>query len=179
MTVSDLQKIINSWENLMLTIDYISEHPEHIDMLMAIAMNDTVKDSWRASWIVSKIYEKNPGQLEGYIGQIIDFLQKTDNASKKREFLKLISYYPVPKEKIALMLEYGIRHFTSACEPIAVRVHAMQILFNISESEPELKPELIQLIEQEMEYHPSAGIKSRGNKLLRKLYQQTNGKSTN
>ena len=57
----------------------------------------------------------------------------------------------------------------------------MQILFNISEREPELKHELIQLIEHEIEYHSSAGIKSRGSKLLRKLYRQqgTDYKSVN
>ncbi|HBL76160.1 MAG TPA: hypothetical protein DD458_13120 [Prolixibacteraceae bacterium] len=148
---------------------------------MNISMDDKLEGSWRASWLISKIHETYPDQLEPWLDQIIDFLQKTTDSSKKREFLKLISYYPVPEEKTALMLDYCIRHFTSASEPVAVRVHAMQILFNISEREPELKHELIQLIEHEIEYHSSAGIKSRGSKLLRKLYRQqgTDYKSVN
>ena len=40
------------------------------------------------------------------------------------------------------------------------------------EIEPEFKQELIQLIEHEMEFHSTAGIKSRGKKLLKKLYAQ-------
>jgi hypothetical protein len=46
----------------------------------------------------------------------------------------------------------------------------MQILFNIAQKEPDFSGELIELIEHEMEYHGSAGIASRGGKLLKKLY---------
>ena len=173
MTEDDLRKIIDSWDHLLLAFGYISEHPEYIVLLMNIAMDDGLKGSWRASWMISKMYETYPELLVPYLGQVIDFLQKTTDSSKKREFLKLVSYYSVPEEKEALMLGYCIHHFTSASEPVAVRVHAMQILFNISEREPDLKNELIQLIEHEMEYHSSAGIQSRGSKLLRKLYRQT------
>jgi len=48
----------------------------------------------------------------------------------------------------------------------------MQILYNISEKEPELKPELIDVIENEMELHPTPGILSRGKKILKKLHEQ-------
>jgi hypothetical protein len=49
----------------------------------------------------------------------------------------------------------------------------MQVLYGISENEPDFKPELIQIIEQEMEYRPTPGIISRGSKLLKKLRKQT------
>jgi hypothetical protein len=48
----------------------------------------------------------------------------------------------------------------------------MQILFNISETEVGLKPEVLAIIELEMENHPSAGIVSRGRKLTKKLIKQ-------
>ena len=64
--------------------------------------------------------------------------------------------------------------FTSAKEPIANRVHAMQILYNISDEEPELKPELLEIIQHEIEYHPTPGIRSRGTKLAKKLQKQIN-----
>jgi hypothetical protein len=48
----------------------------------------------------------------------------------------------------------------------------MQILYNISEKEPELKHEILAVIEDEMENHSSAGIISRGRKLAGKLKGQ-------
>lgn len=173
MTETDLREMIGSWDNLSLVLDHIVGHPEYFDVLMAVALDDQLENSWRVSWMISKIYEKHPSLPEPYLVPIIDFLQRTNNSSKKREFLKLVSYYEVPEDQTALMLDYCIRQFTDAGEPVAVRVHAMQILFNISEREPELKHELIELIGHEMEYHPSAGIRSRGSKLLKKLYRQT------
>ncbi|MDX9883165.1 MAG: hypothetical protein RBS73_13965 [Prolixibacteraceae bacterium] len=173
VTENDLREIIGLWENLAPVTAYLIEHPEYLDVLLAVSMDDRLEGSWRASWMISKVHEKYPGKLARYIPDVIDFLQTTNDSSKKREFLKLVSCYPLPKEKATLMLDYCIRHFTSAVEPVAVRVHAMQILFNISEDEPELKHELIELIKHEMECHSSAGIRSRGKKLLQKLYRQT------
>jgi hypothetical protein len=72
---------------------------------------------------------------------------------------------------MALLLNYCLEVFTNAAEPVAIRVHAMQILFNIAQKEPDFSGELIELIENEIELHGSAGLASRGRKLLKKLYQ--------
>jgi hypothetical protein len=48
----------------------------------------------------------------------------------------------------------------------------MQILYNISEIETDLKAELLAVVEHEMEYHSTAGILSRGSKLANKLRNQ-------
>jgi len=166
--------MIDSWDNLLIAIRYFSEHPEYFGMLMNIALDDQLKNSWRVAWMADKIHDNHPSLVEPYIDRMIDFLQHTANGSKKRQFLKLISLHPIPEDKTGLMLDYCLKHFTDSIEPIAVRVYAMQVLYNISETEPEFKPELICLIEHEIEYHSSAGIRSRGGKLLTKLYKQTN-----
>jgi len=121
--------------------------------------------------MVDKIHEKHPELVVAYLPEMTAFLLKTQNSSKKRHLLKLISLHDIPEEKMALMLNYCIDAFTNAAEPIAVRVHAMQILFNIAQKEPDFAGELIELIEHEIEYHFSAGLESRGWKLLVKLHQ--------
>jgi hypothetical protein len=57
----------------------------------------------------------------------------------------------------------------SASEPAAVRVHSMQVLYHISESEPAFKPELLAVIEHETELHSTAGIRSRAKRLAKML----------
>jgi hypothetical protein len=83
--------------------------------------------------------------------------------------LKLISLNDIQEENMAVLLNFSIEVFTNAAEPVAVRVHAMQILFNIAQKEPDFSGELIELIEHELEYHGSAGLASRGKKILKKL----------
>lgn len=171
MTENEVRTLIQSWENLALLVRSIADYPEHLDVLMTHGFDDSQPENWRAIWMVDKIHEKHPELVIPYLPAMTDFLLTTQNAGKKRHLLKLISLHDIPEEKMAIMLNYCFDAFTSADEPVAVRVHAMQILFNIALKEPDFANELISLIEHEIEYHGSAGISSRGGKLLKKLYE--------
>ncbi|HZL08698.1 MAG TPA: hypothetical protein VFC65_01765 [Prolixibacteraceae bacterium] len=171
MTENDVQNLIQSWENLALLVRYIADYPEYLDIIINKALDDGQPENWRAMWMVDKIHEKHPEQVLPYLPVLTEFLPTTTNSGKKRHLLKLISFHGIPEEKMACLLNYCIEVFTDAKEPVAVRVHAMQILFNIAQQEPDFAGELIRLIEHEMEYHGSSGITARGRKLLRKLSQ--------
>lgn len=170
MTENELYTLILSWENIALVVQHISIFPENLDRLTSIALNDQLDKSWRAMYLAEMIHEKHPELIVPFLPLMTEFLLTTQNASKKRHLLKLISLHDIPEEKMALLLNFCIEKFTNSEEPIAVRVHAMQILFNIAQKEPDFSGELINLIEHEIEYQGSAGISSRGGKLLKKLY---------
>jgi len=172
MTKEELIEIIVSWENLPLVIHGLKNHPENFSVLAQVAMQSNHPKSWRAAWLMDKIHEKNPGLVTPFIPDMIQKIKTEDNAGKKRHFLKLISINSIPSEHQGFLFDYCLKAFTSAKEPLAVRVHAMQILYNISEKEPELKHEILAVIEDEMENHSSAGIISRGRKLAGKLKEQ-------
>lgn len=171
MTENELYTLILSWENIDLVVQYISDFPENLDRLLSIALNDQLDKSWRAMYLAEIIHEKHPKLIVPFLPVMTEFLLSTQNASKKRHLLKLISLHDIPEEKMALLLNFCTEVFANSSEPIAVRVHAMQILFNIALKEPDFANELIDLIEHEIEYHGSAGISSRGGKLLKKLYE--------
>ncbi len=171
MKQTDFYDLLDTWENIYLLIDYLIEYPDKIGDLMHIGLNDSKKASWRAIWIIDKVHEKRPELVRPYIPQFIEALSFISNESKLRHLLKLISLNPIPEDQLSKLWDYGLNILTDASQPIAIRVHAMQLLFGISESIPEFKPELIQLIEHEIEFHGSAGIESRGRKLLQKLFQ--------
>lgn len=177
MTKQELLKLIDSWENITFWLPQISQHPEFYDLLMDIALNDTSKNSWRAAWMIDKINESFPKLIIPYIPQIIGQLKKEESTSKKRHFLKQISLNTIPKTNYGFLVDYCLTALSSAKEPPAVRVHAMQILYNISEDEPDLKPELLAVIQHEIEYHSTAGIISRGLKLAKKLQKQIKNNS--
>jgi len=171
MTEDEVQTLIQSWEHLAILVRYIADYPEHLEIIMSKALDDSRPENWRAAWMVDKIHDKYPELVLPYFPAITQFLFTTQNSGKKRHFLKLLSLHPVPEENMALLLNYCINVFSNAAEPVAVRVHAMQILYNIAQKEPDFASELIDLIEHEIEYHGSAGIKSRGQKLLKKLHR--------
>jgi hypothetical protein len=171
MNETELFELIQSGENVPLIARYISDHPEFMETLMTILLKDGEDTSWRAAWITDKIHETMPEIVVPYLPVLTKFALITKDTGKKRHILKLISLYPVPDENMSELLDLCLNFFTNPAEPVAVRVHAMQVLFRITEKEPEFSGELIDLIEHEIEFHGSAGISSRGKKLLRKLYK--------
>ena len=171
MTENELYELLQSGENIPLIASHLSIYPEGIETLMSLALSDGPNTTWRAAWIADKVHEVHPELIVPYIPSMISFALKTSDLGKKRHLLKLISLHEIPEDQIALLMNHCGEVFSNASIPVAVRVHAMQILFNIAQKEPDFKGELIDWIEHELEYHGSAGLSSRGRKLLKKLLQ--------
>lgn len=174
MTKEELVGLIDSWENLAYLVNEIAQSASHYKMLMDIALYDTKAKSWRAAYLIDKINDGHPELLQPFLKDIINQVHIEKNEGKKRHFLKLISMNNIPNEFLGILLDFCLKTFISDKAPTAVRVHSMQILFNITEKEPELKPEILSVFEHEIEHHATAGIISRGNKLLKKLINKNN-----
>ena len=177
MTENDIRTLIQSWENLAMMVRYVADYPEYPDLILSKTMDDSQPENWRAAWMIDKIHDKHPELVIPYLPEMTNFLLTTQNAGKKRHLLKLISLHDIPDEKVAVLLNYSYEIFTNATEPVAVRVHAMQVLFNIAQKEPVFAGELIELIDHELEFHGSAGMTSRGRKLLKKLRKIANSQT--
>ena len=165
-------ELLNSWENFALIVGDVENYQDHLDQLMEIALSGDDSRYWRAAWLADKINEKNPGLMEPHVKPMIERLMVPLDSGRKRHFLKQISLFPTPDEYDGFLMDFCLKTLTSDHEPPAVRVHAMQVLFNLSEKLPDLKPELCTIIENEMEYHPTPGILTRGKKLVVKLTKQ-------
>ncbi len=169
MTKEDLIELLDSWENMEIMVKKIINNPNYFRLLLDIALYNKEQKSWRAAYVVDKIHDITPELLLPFLDEMTLQLKEEKNSSKKRHFLKLISMNTIAKKHQVFLVDYCLITLKSDKEPPAVRVHAMQILFNISENEPELKSEILAAIEHEMRYHSTAGIISRGSKLAKKL----------
>ncbi|MFV0589983.1 MAG: hypothetical protein ACK5M7_01245 [Draconibacterium sp.] len=172
MTETDILNAIGSWQNFHFVLKQLGQNHESIPVLMKVAIHNNNANSWRALYLADKLHDVYPKQISAYIPEMIEQLKTEQHHGKKRHFLKLISKNRVPANSFGFLLDYCLNTFTSSKEPVANRVHAMQILYNISETEAELKPELLDIILHEMEFHPTPGILSRGKKLSKKLQKQ-------
>ena len=169
MNREEIFEFIKYWDNLELFFAEVNSMPSNFKLLLDIALNDDRHISWRAAYLVDQMHDKEAQILIPYIDSIINNLKIQKHAGKKRHFLRMLTSHEISEEHSGFMVEYCLKAFQSAKEPVAVKVHAMQILFNIAQKEPDLKEEIALVIEHEMEYHATAGILSRGKKLLSKL----------
>jgi hypothetical protein len=174
MTEKELLELVRNWDNFQITLKNFVENPDQIPVLIKVAVYSSDLVSWRALWMVDKIYDIDATLIAPFLPEMIQQLKVETHHGKKRHLLKLISQMNIPENQAGFLMDYCLTTFTSDKEPVANRVHAMQVLFNISESEPELKPELLEIIQQEIDFHPTPGIRSRGSKLVKKLQQQIN-----
>lgn len=174
MEISELLYFLENWENMTLLFNDREQAMAHFPRLMEIALTGSDRISWRASWAADKINEMIPGIAANWIEKMVEALHHLVHHGKKRQFLKLISLYPIPEKSESFLFKYCLDKMTSLTEDISVRVYSMQILYNISEIEPGLKEELLQILEQEMEYRPTPGILTRGKKLVKRLRKEIN-----
>jgi hypothetical protein len=172
MKREDLVDMISSWENLDLFSQHITDHPENLDLLIGVAFDDSKQEFWRAAWIMDKINTSNPELIKPYLPALFKALKKTRNLSKMRHFLKIIAHHQVPARQQGFLFDFCLNTFTSQAIPVAVRAHALQILYQIAQDEPGLKPELLQILEHELSMEQPAGIKARGKNILSLLYRE-------
>ena len=122
-------------------------------------LEDTHPVSMRAAWSISVFCDKHPCFIESRIPEIIAALREINSESIKRSLLKLLTYSPVPEEYSGILFDLCFNIVESPGSAIAQKAYAMTILYNISETEPDLKPELIALFESLCD-DESPGIRS-------------------
>ncbi len=136
--------------------------------LFQFIFSDDKRLAWRSCWVIDTASEVFPDLLTDKIPEIIAGLVSTKNSSLKRHFTRILCRYQIPEDHLGTLVN-RCYELLAPYEPAAVRVFAIQLLFNISQQHPDLKGELICVIETLMEEGGSAGFVNRAGKLLRQL----------
>jgi len=160
-----------SRRNTDLVADLILIKPELFDNLMVIYFQNLEPVSRRAVWVADTCSEKEPGLLESWVGKIIESLPRFSHDGLKRHSLRMISRSPLPREQLGNLMNLCFDWLTSPKESVAVKVYCMEILYDISQLEPDIRQELVDSIEWRMQ-EESPGFRARGVKILRKLYAE-------
>ena len=148
---------------------YIGTNPERFDELMQLILNDEYRVVQRATYSLKKVGDKYPNMILPYLGTMIPLLRDDKiHVAYRRNSLSIISGIKIPEEHLGELADICFGFLESRKETIAVRAHSMEILSQVCEHEPELGNELKLLIEEFMP-HESAGFKSRGKRIIKKL----------
>lgn len=172
MTKNDLIKLLESWETLSLIKSHIIAEPGFLPLLMGVALTGTDRQSWRAAWVADKINEQRPGIMQPWIAELTKAVGHLDHQGRKRQFLKLISLYPISPEDRGFLLEYCLDRLDDPSDTPAVKAHSMEILYQISREEPDFKEELLEVLEFLLERQETAGIVARAKRLSGRLRKE-------
>ena len=143
-----------------------SKKVELTSLLWEIMISNKHPQSWRAAWSLFHLVEKDKELIRPYIVKITELLPHFKHDGQKREMMKILQIFPSKELNIGKLVDICFKFLDSQNESLAVRVHAMQIIYNISEIEPDIKPELKSTIIYHMQ-NGTKGFVGRGNKLLK------------
>ncbi|NOU58394.1 hypothetical protein [Marinifilum caeruleilacunae] len=166
----DLKKLLDPFpmkQEAQLVAQRIAEDPKHVQQLWEWCISNE-KHSWRATWLMDKVYDIDPDLVRPYIPKMIAIIPNLNDESKQRQYLKLISAETLPSDISGEFINSCFDFLISTTTPVAVKVHAMQILYHFSLIEPDIQHELALIIEEQME-NGTAGFCSRGRKILKKI----------
>jgi hypothetical protein len=175
MEKKDLTKFLmqdNSRANTDFVGDFVRQKPELIHELWEVYLSNKEPISRRAAWIIDTVSENEQDWVKDYLARLIDIFPTFRHDGLKRHGLRILSRNPIPAEKTGQLINICFDWLLSTEEAVAAKMYCMLILTDLSQSLPEIRHELIDTIELQME-EGSPGFKSIGRKILKKLYQQT------
>jgi hypothetical protein len=174
-TLDALLLVENSRRNTDLVAGLILKKPELFEGLIKIYLSDEEPLSRRAALVADTVTEKQPELILPFLEEMIVKLKTFSHDGMKRQTLRILSRSPLPGENLGLLITICFNWLTSANESVAVKMFSMEILYRISNQEPEMKKELADSIEWRMQ-EETPGFRSHGSKLLKKLSLELQGR---
>ena len=167
----DFNKYLNkgvSKHAMNLVANEIMMHPKRLDELISIIIENKKGSAWRAAYSLDELCSKDYSFFEKNADKLIEFVLTNPDASTQRHLCKLISKYNIKEKHQGEMLNFCTKSIFSDKVKVAVKVHCLEIFYNISVIHSELKPEL-ELIISEVISKNTVAFSCRAKKILKKL----------
>ncbi len=157
--------------NTAFVVDWVGSNQKHFDELIGLLLSNEFMMSQRASWVVGNCVEVHPELVKKQLPIIIANLHNNKlHDAVKRNTIRLLQFVEISEKLEGQVLDLCFNYLSHKEESIAVKVLSMIVLTNLVRKYPELKPELILLIEEQMQLPSSTpAILSRGRKALTSL----------
>lgn len=148
--------------------DIVSKRPELIKELWEIYLAIEEPVSRRAAWIIDTASEDKPGWVEPFMPALIEKLPLFNHDGLKRHALRMIARMPIPQGYEGRLLNKTFEWLLAVDESVAVKMYCIQILYRLSETEPDILQELYDTIEFQMA-DGTPGFRSIGSKMMQQI----------
>lgn len=151
-----------------MILDTLKADPSRMDELMDCFFDKDLRLCQRASWPVGMLADRIPNLLIPYLEKMLVNLDTPHHDAIIRNTFRALQNMAIPEEVEGLAFEKAFDFLLNPANAVAIRVFAMTVCGNIALKYPELKQELIPVIEEQFPYG-SAGFKSRAKRVLKSL----------
>ncbi|TAK53151.1 MAG: hypothetical protein EPO24_14780 [Bacteroidetes bacterium] len=149
--------------------NWIGNNPARFKELMELFLHDEYRVTQRAAWIISYCGDNHPKLIMPWLKEMLKKTQEPGvHNAVRRNVIRVLAGIEIPKPLAGLAMGICFDELSSPKSPIAVKVHAMSVLANLSKHEPDIKGELQATIELLMKTGVPALI-ARGRKVLKQI----------
>jgi hypothetical protein len=151
-------------------VDAIGDNPVYFKTVLDLCFSEGYPVAMRSGRAVALCTEKHPHLIIPYIDQLVKQIAVSEIDGVKRGILQAFSESVDMKQfsKLGELVDLCFSWLMNLKESIAVRYYAMLIIYKVCLIEPDLKNELIPILEG-ITYETSAGLTGTARKLLKKL----------
>ena len=170
MNIVDQLLVEHTKQNTQLIQSYIGTDLSRLDLLMQIFLEGSSLEKQRASWVLKHCFNAQPDLINPYLNKMIAHLeQKGLHDAVVRHTLSILSEHKALNQKhFDGLLNFCFDQLLDQNSAIAIHIYSIELIYQSLKFYPELKNELQIIIEDKLPF-ASAGFKSRGSKILRKI----------
>lgn len=157
----------NSKANVEAIATWVGTSVERMQELVNIFLNDEYRVVQIAAHAIGKIGDVHPEMILIHVDTFLKRLQDADvPVAVKRNVVRVLQYIDIPESLHGAAMNICFDYLADPNEAIAVRVFSMTVLDNLSKIYPEIRQELIAIIQDTLEQGCTAAFKARAKTIL-------------
>ena len=149
-----------------ILVEAIHQDPSLFDQFWELALSGKEPAGWRAAWVADAYDEKYPGRFQPYLPQLCNRVGVEKNVGVRRAILRTLTRYDIPVACKPTVIDVCFRYLWEG-KTVCDKVMSMKILYRMALEQPELRKELYDSIEMQLEMDAgSKGFMGAGKKML-------------
>lgn len=123
----------------------------------------------RAAWVLSTAGERYPDPMLPYLPAVINRMSEPGvHNGVKRHVVRLLQFITIPEDLHGMVMNVCFDMLANPAEAVAVRCCAMTVLDGLSKQYPDIRGELVTIIQNELEHESTPAFRARAKQVMRK-----------
>jgi hypothetical protein len=148
----NIQERLESGHSKTITdqiIRYVGRDKVRFNELLDVFFGKDKKLQQRAAWPLSYLAEGNPRLIEPHLKKLIRLLEQQGNhPAVARCILRILQQYDMPEKYHGELIDQCFRFILNPSTPIAIRAYAITTAAHIAAAYPELKREMLLVLDE-------------------------------
>lgn len=147
----------------------IEENPCLIEDLFQLAISDRQPLAWRAAWVFGYMADCKSPLLINYLPRIISALLHLKHHGQLGSFFRVVSRSDFKVEEYGDLLDFSIDTLLKPTIRASHKFYSLDVLEKFAIQVPELKRELVLIVEEALPNFETEALKRKGNLWLQRM----------